>query len=94
MSQTHFHIGKDFNPTLDGVTTQKKSENIKKDIFLLAKYSSIGYYLVAPFLIGVFFGFWIDNYFKSKPTFTLMGIGFGLISSVYSLYKLLKEQEH
>ncbi len=93
MSNTQFEVGSDFsiNKTSSSMPIQKKQR--QKDAFLIAKYSSIGYYLVTPFLIGVFFGLGIDSYFNTKPMFTLAGIGFGFASVAYNLYKLLKDVE-
>jgi len=38
----------------------------ENEIFMLAKNSSIGYYVVAPLLLGVFIGFGLDKYFSSS----------------------------
>lgn len=92
MSNTHHKVGKDFS--LKAEKREKKpAMSSKNDTLLLAKYSSIGYYLVTPLLLGVFLGLWVDKLFHSKPLFTLVGIGFGFISAAYSLYKLIKDTQ-
>ncbi|TXH02251.1 MAG: AtpZ/AtpI family protein [Candidatus Moraniibacteriota bacterium] len=89
MSNIH-KVDRDFSLTVE----TKKRESAKtsqKDTLLIAKYSSIGYYLITPLLLGVFVGLWVDSYFRSQPTFTLVGIVIGFISAAYSLFKLVKE---
>lgn len=92
MSNTHHKVGKDFSLVTEKKerVTEKSSRN---DTLLLAKYSSIGYYLVTPLLLGVFLGLWVDKLLHSKPLFTLVGIGLGFISAAYSLYKLFKDTQ-
>jgi F0F1-type ATP synthase assembly protein I len=92
MSSIHNKIGKDFS--LQPETREKISgKSSQNDTLLIAKYSSIGYYLVTPLLLGVFLGLWVDAYFHSKPLFTLVGIAIGFISAAYSLYKLIKDTQ-
>ncbi len=55
----------------------------------LAKYFSIGYYLLTPLLVGVFSGLYIDKKFGFRY-FVLVGIAFGLVSTFYNLYRLTK----
>lgn len=73
----------------------KKKEDFKRDEkglnLLLAKSLNIGYYLIAPLLLGVFFGLLIDQYLKTKPLFTLLLIFFGFIATFYNLIKLKRE---
>jgi len=67
---------------------KKKSKN---DNILIANSLNLGYYIVAPLLIGVFFGFWLDKVLKTKPVFVLIFLGGGLIGSFYNLWKITKE---
>lgn len=86
----NYSVGKDFSIKKDKNASKDRSKD-KKDIMLLAKYSSIGYYLVTPILLGVFIGFGLDTFFTTKPFFIVSGIVFGSISTFYNLYKLIKE---
>lgn len=67
--------------------TKKKTDNL-----VIANYLNLGYYIVAPLLIGVFFGFWLDKMLNTKPIFVLIFLGGGIISSFYNLWKMTKEQ--
>lgn len=92
MSNTHHRIGKSFAQeilTLDDSPKRKEGQN---SFIVLAKYSSVGYYLVTPLLLGVFFGLGIDKYLDSEPAFTLGGIILGSVGSFYSIYKLFAEK--
>lgn len=64
----------------------------KDDYTALAQYSSIGYYLAIPIVLGVFGGVAIDNYFHTKPYFTLGLILLGAVASFYNLIKLVNER--
>lgn len=70
--------------------TKVKSKESSNPI-LLAKSLNIGYYLITPLLIGVFFGYWLDNIFKTRPLFLLMFFLIGTVGSFYNLWKLVKE---
>lgn len=61
----------------------------EKEKYHLAKYFSIGYYLLTPLLVGVFLGLYIDKKFGFRY-FVLVGIVFGLVSTFYNLYRLTK----
>lgn len=70
-----------------------KPKHAKKqtDSLVLAKYTSIGYYLIAPLLIGVFFGLGLDRVFHTKPLFMLGFLVLGMIATFYNLYSLVKK---
>lgn len=74
---------------------QKRPLRIKKnninDNLLLAKSLNIGYYLITPLLLGVFFGYWLDKFFGTRPVFLLIMIIFGGIASFYNLLKITQE---
>lgn len=67
---------------------QKKGE---ENNLLLAKSLNIGYYLITPLLLGVFFGYWIDSVLKTKPAFLFIFLMLGIVSSFYNLWKLTQE---
>lgn len=72
--------------------TEKPKQNFKQH-FLIAKSLNIGYYLITPLLLGVFFGLLIDNFLKTKPFFTIILIIFGVVASFYNLWKVAKEND-
>ncbi len=45
----------------------------------------LGYSLVIPILLGVFFGLGLDRWLGTKPIFTILGIILGVISSFYTI---------
>ncbi|OGK23751.1 hypothetical protein A3C24_04905 [Candidatus Roizmanbacteria bacterium RIFCSPHIGHO2_02_FULL_37_24] len=85
-----FEIDKDFNviPKQKEKIARKKQNNL----FLIAKYSNIGYYLVAPLILGAFIGFGIDLYFNTKPFFTVLLLIIGVVSTFYNLIKLVRSE--
>ena len=64
----------------------------QNSISSIAKYIGIGYHLVAPLLIGVFLGLFIDKYFKTQPIFTIIGIIIGVFIIFYNLINLDKDK--
>ncbi len=74
----------------DNKTNKTKAKNdISKNI-LLAKYSNIGYYLMTPILIGVFLGLYLDGRLGTNYL-VVIGIIIGSISTIYNLFRLLKQ---
>ncbi len=69
----------------------KRQEKEKKLNFLSLASLNIGVYLIIPILLGVFIGYNLDIYFKSKPLFTIFFVLLGAISSIYNLFRLTKE---
>lgn len=69
----------------DKKETRKKS-NWATDL----NFANVGYYIATPIILGVFLGISIDNWFKTKPFFTLLLIFFGTVMSFYNLYRLTK----
>ena len=72
---------------IDHTVKEKKTD----DYTALAKYSSIGYYLVTPLLLGVAGGIGLDNFLHTKPLFTVCLIFLGTIATFYNLFKLVNE---
>lgn len=70
-------------------TSQKDSKSY--DYLMLAKYASMGYYVLTPILLGVFFGLGIDMYFNTRPKATVGMLVFGVIASFYNLYKIVRD---
>jgi ATP synthase protein I len=54
--------------------------------------SSVGISMVAATLIGLGMGWWLDKKFDSSPWFTLIFLGFGIVSGFRNIY-ILTERE-
>ncbi len=57
----------------------------------LAKYMNVGYYVIIPLFVAVAVGVALDRYLDTKPIITFVSIGFGAVSSVYNMVKLVKD---
>jgi len=90
--QTFFTVEKNFKIKPAKKEKKQKKTPTKLD-FSLANSFNIGYYLITPLLIGVFFGLLLDNFLKTKPVFTLTLLSFGMMGTLYNLWKLIKEIE-
>jgi F0F1-type ATP synthase assembly protein I len=51
-----------------------------------APYIGTGVALVAPVLLGLAIGHWVDGKLGTEPWFFLVGAGFGLLSAGYHFY--------
>lgn len=72
-----------------GLSTKKKGKQGDNDKIMLAKSLNIGYYLITPLLAGVFFGYWMDRFFGTKPAFMLLLLGLGIAGAFYNLWKTI-----
>jgi ATP synthase protein I len=50
--------------------------------------SSVGISMVASTLIGLAIGWWLDKKFDTNPWFTLIFLGFGIVSAFRNVYIL------
>ena len=73
----------------DGDNLKKKANN-RKSILSLSKYLNLGWSLVAPLILGVVLGIYLDRLFSTKIVFILGGIMLGFVVSIYNLWKLTK----
>ena len=89
MINNYFEIDKQGNLKKTNRNIKKKSKN-KKDFFSEYININVGYSLVTPILIGVIVGLALDNKFHTKPYFTVFFMFFGMISSFYNLFRLIK----
>jgi len=83
-STSHFSIDKNFDLKITTFKNNKKEIIVKNK---LAKYMNVGYYLVTPLLLGVFFGLLFDNLLKTQKLFFIIFFSFGIIGTFYNLYK-------
>lgn len=90
-TRKYFELGKDLK-LKSSVEKQKNTDsNMQNESFALAKYTSLGYYLLTPLLGGVFLGLLIDKYFNYSPCGVIGGIILGSIATFYNLYTITKE---
>jgi len=54
------------------------------------QYLNIGFYLIAPLLVGIFSGLYLDRRFNAKPFFLFLGLLLGVAGTFYNLYRLTK----
>ena len=73
----------------DGDNLKKKANN-RKSILSRSKYLNLGWSLVAPLILGVVLGIYLDRLFSTKIVFILGGIMLGFVVSIYNLWKLTK----
>lgn len=70
-------------------TNEKENLQKRKWLNTYARYSSLGFAMIAVILLGVFGGHYIDGYLKWKfPLFTVV---LTLLALGYALYYLIKE---
>lgn len=69
----------------------KKASEKKNEEFSYAEYFNLGFYLAIPLLVGVFGGILLDNWFQTKPFFTISLIILGSTASFYNLIRLTKK---
>lgn len=84
------YLGFDRNLNLKVTEAPKKRPALKKSKMDLANSMNIGYYLLTPLLIGVFFGLYLDGRLGTNYL-VVIGILIGSIGSFYNLIKLLKQ---
>lgn len=71
------------------------SENRKYMVRMLTDFSTIGSTVGFCVFIGVFGGHYLDKWFDGKyePTFTLIGLGFGVAAAFKNLYEIATRKD-
>lgn len=87
MKKRYFSFDENLNLKQE-LIIEKKEKNKKINYFALAKFSSLGYYLIVPLFLGIFFGFLIDNLLKTKKIFFIIGFLSGILGTFYNLKKI------
>ncbi len=62
--------------------------DLKKSVNAYARYSGIAFQMIAIILLGVYGGWKIDQWFATKPIFTIM---FLLISVILAMYYVTRD---
>ena len=50
----------------------------------------LGWYVAASLLIFIVGGVWLDGVFNTKPIFTFLGLGIGMVVAFGGLYRMVK----
>ena len=58
-----------------------------------APFINISYVLIASIAMLGVLGWWLDNYFMTKPILTVLGILSGLFLGLYNLFKIVSKME-
>ncbi len=90
MTKHYYSIDKDLR-LKQSDAVPKSQNNDSTDMNMLAKYSSVGYYLVTPLLVGVFCGLFVDKSFHTNPYGIIGGVVLGTVATFYNLIRLTKE---
>jgi|GEM_PF-1525750 predicted F0F1-ATPase subunit len=72
---------------------KKNADKDEENRFVLASFVNIGYYILTPIILGVVVGLYFDKIFKTKGFFVSLLIIFGALSSIYNIWKIVKEQK-
>ncbi len=54
---------------------------------------NLGFYIIAPIILGVFLGLAVDNWFNTKSLFFNLFLILGTLASFYNLFKLAKDEQ-
>lgn len=86
----YFSFDSNLNLVKEKEIFEKKTNKNKSKInyFTLAKLSSIGYYLIVPLILGIFFGLFFDYLLKTKKIFFTIGFLSGILGVFYNLKKI------
>lgn len=72
-------------------TSRKKNDGgNEKTKQINPEYFNAGFYILVPLLVCTFLGFQMDKWLRTKPIFLLIGLGLGVVSAFYNLWKLAK----
>lgn len=80
------YIDKEGNRVVKG-NIQRKKRTETADYSILAHYSSVGFSIIVPVIIGTFLGVYLDQRFGTKPVLTIVLIFFGTVLGFYNLFK-------
>ena len=76
------------------LSPHKESKNKKDQTvawFFIGSAGQIGFAIIIPLLVGIALGIAFDNRFNTKPSGVLSGLGLGLLLSILSLVRTVKE---
>lgn len=51
----------------------------------------IGWYFATCIVLGVLGGLWLDDQADTRPLFTLLGVGLGLLTAGYGGYRMIRD---
>lgn len=53
--------------------------------------TELGFVIAVPLLAGTFLGFYLDQHFRTKPVFVLIGVTIGIIVSTINLIRIMNK---
>jgi F0F1-type ATP synthase assembly protein I len=65
----------------------------RKQLKAFARLGSVGIEFALSVVVGLLGGTWLDKHFSTQPLLTLVGLLFGLIAGVRSLYQTVRKQQ-
>ena len=87
MKKNFYQIGGDFELKETKLEVKKKKVEVELPAFFL----NVGFYIIAPLILAVFLGLFLDSKFKTGHSITLIMISLGFISTIYNLFRLIKK---
>ena len=66
------------------------NENKSKTLYVLSFAWQLGFLIVIPMVGFMALGLWVDGKLNTKPTFTLIGLLVGVVSTVLESAKMLR----
>ena len=73
------------------VRWMSEPSRIRHVVKALALMTTISSYFIGSIVIGVFAGYWLDDYFGSGGIFLLLGFFLGLGTAVMGIYYVIRQ---
>lgn len=65
----------------------------RKVLYIIAIGGQITILLVAPVVLFLLLGFWLDSFFHTRPLFIILGVIFGFIGSIFNVFRVMEIME-
>ena len=72
---------------------EKSNKGNKPWLRDLQRYGNIGIDFAITVLVGFGIGYMLDRWLHTTPLFMIVGVLWGVVSSFFSLYRKIKEEE-
>lgn len=79
----------DFSEDVKDVVDETFIESNFLDI--VVQISSVAWTTIANIAVGIFIGYWLDNFFGSQPFFIIVFSILGVFASIYYLYNFSRK---
>ncbi len=91
MEKRYFVFDTNLSLKQEKIDKEEKKSLKNTNYLALAKFSSFGYYLIVPIILGILFGFLLDNLLKTNRIFFIIGFLTGIFGTFYNLKKIYIE---